>query len=224
MDYNKEPIPSVIHKSWYPFVESLFQTKELKELKYSIIHPDTTYPKRQDIFNVFMMSLYDIKVVVLGQDPYSNGSANGYAFAVDKDRKIPFSLNTIFRELTRENVGYCSDRTLFTWISQYVFLLNTALTVEKDRPNSHKELWRNFTSNIIGIIASEVNPVWMLWGGNAKDYEILIRTTEKVPSLILKAAHPAAEAAGRGGGFLGCNHFNLCNEYLKEKGLTEINW
>jgi uracil-DNA glycosylase len=215
-----ESIPILFHSSWHPHVHPLFQTKEMKELKYEILKLNTYYPNRGDIFRVFTMPLKDIKVVILGQDPYSDGRANGLAFAVNEGTKKPFSLRTIEKE-----VGHELDRTLQPWFNQGVFLLNTALTVERNKPNSHIKYWEFFTKRIIEIISAEVSPIWMLWGSNAKAYENVIRDAEVfLPNLIFKAAHPASEAPNRKGGFIGCNHFELCNQYLKKFNLETINW
>lgn len=216
-----EQIPISFDKSWHPYVQDLFETPEMKELKYRILAKEGTfYPKREDIFNVFKMPLDKIRVVIIGQDPYSsNNYANGYAFATNKDKK-PFSLQIIEKE-----VGNLLRNDLKFWIEQGIFLLNTSLTVEKDKPGSHSKYWRNFISYIIATISREIIPVWLLWGNSAKDYKELIRVSETFKVVeIFEAAHPASEAKGRSGGFLGCNHFNKVNEYFELIGEKTINW
>lgn len=252
-----EQIPSKIHSSWHPYLDELFQSRELKKLKYDILKDGTFYPDKNDIFNVFQMPLNKIRVVILGQDPYyTSNHANGYAFATKREDKIPFSLSIIETELIQEKTleaakefntighDYSKDTSyrvkpdLSNWRDQGVFLLNTSLTVEKDKPNSHKQYWRNFTSFVIGLISKEVNPVWLLWGKEAQDYEILIVNTaeddkksvintngeKELGITIFKAAHPASEAPTRNGGFLGCNHFNNVNEYFKSIDEQPIIW
>lgn len=222
-----ESIPKSFDESWHPHVQDLFETPEMKKLKYEILKTDNFYPKKEDIFNVFRMSLNRIRVVVIGFDPYpSNNYANGYAFATNRTDNKPFSLRIIESE-----VGHVLKNDLSNWVEQGLFLLNTSLTVEKDKPGSHHNYWRNFISNIISIISTEINPIWLLWGNQAKDYEELIKYSTVTAGynsciypFILKASHPASEAKNRSGGFLGCNHFNKVNEYLESIGEKTIIW
>jgi uracil-DNA glycosylase len=161
------------------------------------------------------MPLHEINVVILGQDPYYTGEAIGYAFAVENSTYKTFSLLTIEKELGKPIL----NNDLSDWRKQGVFLLNCALTVEKDKPSSHIELWKEFTSVVISTIARENPCIWLLWGKHAKSYEKLILQSEKNidnNNIILKAGHPASEKKNTGT-FLGCNHFNLVNKYLQEK-------
>lgn len=216
----QETLPISIHSSWAPYLLPIFQSNEMKLLRYEILKPNTFFPAKEDIFRVFSMPMSSIRVIILGSDPYIDGRANGLAFAVNANSKKPFSLRIIEQE-----VGHPIDRTLISWMKQGVFMLNTALTVEKDKPNSHVKYWKKFTEKVIEVITQDVAPVWMLWGTNAKAYEKLIRDIESFQyNHILKAAHPASETPNRNGGFKGCNHFNLCNEYFDKFNEQLINW
>ena len=174
------------------------------------------YPAKENIFRVFEMPVEDIKVVILGQDPYPNPNQSiGLAFAVSKEIKKPASLKMIERE-----VGHPLDRTLQNWIDQGVFLLNVGLTVKRGQPGSHIRLWHPFTINIIKFISEHHPVIWMLWGKFAEAYAEYISKDND----ILYAAHPAAETYRQNAGFLGCDHFNYANVLLKEKGKQLINW
>jgi uracil-DNA glycosylase len=188
------------------------------------------YPELSKIFRAFeLTNLNNVKVVILGQDPYSNGVANGIAFSTD-DKHIPHSLNKIFEELRRE---YPEEEfnpetgDLTSWAKQGVLLMNYSLTVFSDNVInrvSHEYLWGGFTYKLIRYInRNTLNTVFMLWGSKAQSLEPLIDTSIH---LVLTAPHPAADAYKRSGGnsFLKCNHFKLANEYLKEKRGVEIDW
>jgi uracil-DNA glycosylase len=170
----------------------------------------------------------DIKVVILGQDPYYTLGhckltkkiipyATGVAFGVPNTiSKIPPSLKNILKEANSTTKDY----SLLSWVDQGVLLLNTALTVELDKPNSHVDYYKDFTKNIISKISSNYDGViFLLWGNNAKFYEQYIN---KNTSYILKAAHPSPLSASRG--FFGCGHFKETNRILKELGKEPIKW
>lgn len=117
------------------------------------------------------------------------------------------------------------DRTLRTWREQGIFLTNTALTVEIGRPNSHRLYWQNFMKGIIEVISREVNPIWVLWGLNAKGYINNIKSARSEDDTnILTAPHPVVESPDRNGGFYGCNHFIKINEILIKQGKKPIDW
>ena len=211
-----------IHESWLP---------HLNKIGNFYIYPDILtnyYPEYPDVFNVFTMPLDEIRVVILGQDPYpKQGQAIGYAFAVSEDTTKPASLRIIEKE-----VGQEVDRTLKKWREQGVFLLNTALTVEKNNASSHIPHWEMFTITVMEII-STVNPcVWMLWGKYAQGYKSHIKnfvyeyplSHELTKNVILEAPHPASEAYRKGAGFIGCGHFEKANKALYAKGLSQIEW
>lgn len=230
-----EQIPAVIHESWHSYLQPLFDNSKMALLKNKILPATKFYPTAPDIFRVFGMPMNQIRAVVLGQDPYSNGEAIGFSFAVNRTTRIPKSLDIIRKEIINSKVerdtyiNIDSDRwrELGHWRAQGIFLLNTALTVEFKVPNSHVGYWEWFTKEVIKIISAEITPIWMLWGAKAIAYEQLIIGSEKFKvNSILKAPHPAAEtySGGKGATFTGCNHFNLCNEILKKDNDKIINW
>lgn len=232
-------LPELIHESWHKYLKPLFEIPSIETLKYIILPSIKFYPKSQDIFNVFRMPLDQIKVVILGQDPYpQEGQAIGYAFAVSEGTALPFSLKAIWKEvfdgLPPRKEGFIETylkqpeaHTLTHWRNQGVFLLNTALTVEAGQPGTHLTQWSKFSEGVIRVIAENVNPIWMLWGVKAKAYGNVIRQ-HSIPwehTYILEAGHPAAEAHNPGhGGFYGCRHFNKANEILKQQNKEPIRW
>lgn len=184
----------------------------------------TVYPPYDEIFNAFKFTpLEDVKVVILGQDPYhEEGQAHGLAFSTPEGRSIPRSLKNIFKEINAE-YGYPIPESgcLEKWAYQGVFLLNTVLTVEKGNANSHSDCgWQTFTDNVIGILNDHEKPiVFMLWGKQAEKKKELITNLNH---LVLVTSHPSPFSARRG--FLGSNHFKSANEFLKSNDLEEIDW
>jgi len=183
----------------------------------------TIYPKGSLIFNAFNSTPFDnVKVVILGQDPYhGEGQAHGLAFSVPDDVTPPPSLKNIFREISTDiGVSVPSYGSLTDWARQGVFLLNTVLTVRASQAASHSKIgWTTFTDRVIEILSREKeNLVFMLWGNYAKSKKNLIDSRKH---LILEAAHPSPLA---GGAFFGCKHFSKCNNYLVSKGIEPINW
>nr|WPM02545.1 ORF46 [Human gammaherpesvirus 8]WPM02803.1 ORF46 [Human gammaherpesvirus 8] len=172
----------------------------------------------------------DIKVVILGQDPYHKGQATGLAFSVDPQCQVPPSLRSIFRELEASvpNFSTPSHGCLDSWARQGVLLLNTVLTVEKGRAGSHEGLgWDWFTSFIISSISSKLEHcVFLLWGRKAIDRTPLINAQKH---LVLTAQHPSPLASlggrhSRWPRFQGCNHFNLANDYLTRHRRETVDW
>ncbi|MER2013686.1 MAG: uracil-DNA glycosylase [Methanobrevibacter sp.] len=184
----------------------------------------TVYPPYSEIFNAFKLTpLCNVKVVILGQDPYhEKGQAHGLAFSTPEGRPIPRSLKNIFKEINNE-YGYPIPESgcLEKWAKQGVFLLNTVLTVEEGNANSHSKCgWQTFTDNVIRLLNKQENPiVFMLWGKQAEKKKELITSPKH---LVLITSHPSPFSARRG--FLGCNHFKKANEFLKERGIEEIDW
>lgn len=234
--------------SWEPIIPLLHQDK-LSDLKYNIL-PNISYqPATEDIFNVFRMPVSEIKVVILGQDPYPTpGDAIGYSFATREERRVPKSLNIIAQEIEKEGLrnleadikkpGY---KTLSHWRDQGVFLLNTALTVETGKAGSHLKYWEDFTKRVLNFISIESPCIWILWGKKAQNYRNFIHnkfdvqgyddeTIKEIPAVsdynyVLQAPHPAAELySGGKAGFYGCNHFKYSNEILKKNTKKEIIW
>lgn len=182
------------------------------------------FPPREKIFEAFNLTpLEKAKVVIIGQDPYhGEGEAHGLAFSVNNGIKIPPSLKNIYKEINAEygyeipNTGY-----LIKWAKQGVLMLNTVLTVEKDKPASHKAKgWEVFTDRVIEELNDSEQPlVFMLWGNYAKSKAQLINNPKH---LILESAHPSPFSARNG--FFGNNHFKLANDFLEKNGIEQIDW
>jgi len=184
---------------------------------------NTIYPNKYDIFNAIKLTSYrDIKVVILGQDPYIKpAEAHGLSFSVKAGVRVPPSLMNVYKELHNDLGCQIPDNGfLEKWAKQGVLLLNTVLTVREKQSNSHKNKgWEIFTNKIIETIDNrDVPVVFMLWGSNAKEKEALIQNPKH---LILKAAHPSPLA---GGAFFGCKHFSKANEFLAKNNLSQIDW
>lgn len=184
----------------------------------------TVYPDMFDIFNCFKYTPFgNVKVVLLGQDPYHNaGQAHGLCFSVKEGVELPPSLVNIFKEL-KEDVGCTPPDSgdLTKWAKEGVLLLNTALTVRAHMANSHKNCgWTWFTDSVISLLSDrKEHLVFILWGGNARSKKPLI---DKNKHLILECAHPSPLSAFNG--FFGCRHFSKTNEYLKAHGIAPIDW
>jgi uracil-DNA glycosylase len=184
----------------------------------------TVYPPYDDIFNAFKLTdIEDVKVVILGQDPYhEEGQAHGLAFSTPEGRPIPRSLKNIFKEINEEYDYPIPDSgCLESWAEQGVFLLNTVLTVEAGNANSHSKCgWQTFTDNVIKLLNNQTQPiVFLLWGKQAEKKKDLITNPNH---LVLITSHPSPFSARRG--FLGSNHFKQANEYLKKNNIKEIDW
>lgn len=182
------------------------------------------YPSMYDIFNALKLTSYeDVKVVILGQDPYhGEGEAHGLAFSVKPGIDIPPSLKNMYKELHDSLGCYIPNNGyLVKWARQGVLLLNTALTVRKDLANSHRgKGWENFTSEVIRKLNERKTPViFLLWGNNAKEKAELI---DRNFHYVLTSVHPSPLSASRG--FFGCNHFKKANEILSSLGEKEIDW
>ncbi|NQZ66335.1 MAG: uracil-DNA glycosylase [Mycoplasmatales bacterium] len=159
--------------------------KEAKEIIEKIYKSDTN-PARDKILFFTNFNPQDIKIIILGQDPYPTpGIANGRAFAVNKENKIPHSLRNIFREI-KEIKGYVSaDRTLKHWENQGVLLINTSLTVTHFKPNSHKNQWKPFMDKLIKWLDDNFELTWVLWGNEAKKY------SKSLKNFVIEDAHPS---------------------------------
>ncbi len=182
------------------------------------------FPPADEIFNAFHLTpLSEVKVVILGQDPYHNdGQAHGLCFSVRKGVEIPPSLENIYQELHDDCGCYIPNNGfLEKWASQGVLLLNTVLTVRAHQANSHRGIgWEEFTDAAIRAVAVLDRPVvYMLWGSYAGKKASMITNPKH---LVLKAPHPSPLSAYRG--FFGCKHFSKANEYLVSQGLTPIDW
>ena len=185
----------------------------------------TCYPPEDKIFAALNRTAFEnIKVVLIGQDPYHGaGQGNGLCFSVSDGVKHPPSLINIFKEITTDlDQPYPDSGNLERWADQGVLLLNAVLTVEESKAGSHqKKGWEKFTDAIIKKISQErKDVVFLLWGGFAKGKAKLI---DKKSHLILESGHPSPLSANRGYWF-GNSHFSKTNEYLKEKGMESIKW
>ncbi len=184
----------------------------------------TIYPNFNEIFNAFKTTtLSNVKVVLLGQDPYhGEGQAHGLSFSVKSNVKTPPSLQNIFKELQRD-LGCVPPNhgNLQKWANQGVLLLNTVLSVNANEPASHQgKGWEIFTDTVIRKLQEKKeNVVFLLWGKFAQSKIPLIQHSKH---LILQAPHPSPFSAHTG--FFGCKHFSKCNAYLKENNLQEIDW
>ncbi len=182
------------------------------------------FPDANDIFNAFHFTpLHQVKVVILGQDPYHNvGQAHGLCFSVKPDVEIPPSLVNIYQELKDDLGCYIPNNGyLEKWAREGVMLLNTVLTVRAHQANSHQGIgWEEFTNAAIRILNEQDRPiVYMLWGKPAQS-KIPMLTNPR--HLILKAPHPSPLSAYRG--FFGCRHFSQANEFLEKNGIAPIDW
>lgn len=184
----------------------------------------TVYPPGQLIFNAFNTTPFnEVKVVILGQDPYHNpGQAHGLSFSVPDGVPPPPSLVNIYKEL-HTDIGLPIPKTgnLTKWAQQGVFLLNAILTVRANEPASHSKIgWMDFTDAVIKKLSAEKNGlVFLLWGKFAQEKQVLIDETKHT---VLKAAHPSPFSADKG--FFGCRHFSRTNEVLMKQGLAPIDW
>ena len=218
-----------ISNSWQEKLKNEFEKLYFKELMHQVeIEYDeySCFPPKDLIFNAFnSCSFEDVKVVIIGQDPYhGDGEANGLCFSVNPDVKIPPSLRNIYREIATDldSIFMPTHGNLQHWANQGVLLLNASLTVRKNSPNSHKHLkWNLFTDEVIRIISAEKEYiVFLLWGAFAQKKGAKIDTTKH---LVLACGHPSPMSANQGKWF-GNKHFSKTNEYLKKIGKNLVEW
>jgi uracil-DNA glycosylase len=197
----------------------------LNTVKQARLSGQVIYPPEADMFAAFKLTpLEQLKVVILGQDPYHGpNQAHGLAFSVRPGVRVPPSLKNIYKELALEYADFQIPEhgCLQHWAEQGVLLLNTVLTVVATKANSHKNLgWQRFTDHVIAQISQHCQGViFLLWGTNAEKKAKLIDPARHV---ILTAPHPSPLSAYRG--FLGCDHFKLTNQHLQQQGKVGINW
>ena len=181
------------------------------------------FPKYSDIFNALRLTDYDnVKVVIIGQDPYhGENEAHGLCFSVKQGVKMPPSLLNIFKELESDLNIKRANTDLTDWAKQGVLLLNAIMTVEKDKPLSHKDKgWEIFTDNVIKYLNEREKPViFVLWGSYARSKKELIDTTKHY---VIESAHPSPLSASRG--FFGSKPFSKINKILRENNQEEIKW
>jgi uracil-DNA glycosylase len=211
---------------WSDLMKGEIDKPYFKELMYkvSMTHDKGLLcPNIQDIYRAFGETPFSsVKVVILGQDPYHNGNADGLAFSCKKF--ISPSLASIYTALGKVPVSE-SPISLDHWAKQGVFLLNTCLTTERGIAGAHANIgWRTFTAKaIVEIAQKKDNIVFMLWGSYAHNYALLIKTIKDKNHLILKAEHPAA-ASYRKDNWASNDCFNMCNNYLRKHEKSIINW
>jgi uracil-DNA glycosylase len=217
-----------IEASWKELLSSEFNkpyfNNIILHLKTEKIQGKTIYPPGGYIFNAFNTTpVQNVKVVILGQDPYHGPKqAHGLCFSVQDGVPPPPSLVNIFKEL-KEDIGITIPYggNLIKWAQQGVFLLNASLTVRAGEPMSHAKIgWAQFTDTVIKRISEQQqHVVFLLWGKFAQEKRILI---DESKHLILKAAHPSPLSAHNG--FLGCKHFSKTNAWLMSKGIDPVDW
>lgn len=217
-----------IDDSWKAVLENQFSSPyftSLIEFVKQQYATQTCYPKGSQIFAAFDRCKFEeVKVVILGQDPYHGpGQANGLCFSVNDGITFPPSLINIFKEIQSDlEKPFPKTGNLERWADQGVLLLNATLTVEQSKPGSHQNQgWETFTDAVIKAVSDhKENVVFLLWGGFAKSKASLI---DKNKHHILTSGHPSPMSANRGYWF-GNKHFSKTNEFLKSKGLQEIDW
>lgn len=200
-----------------PYYKELYDKVKEEYSNYQV------FPDSEDIFNAFHYTpLHNVKVVILGQDPYHDvGQAHGLCFSVKQGVAVPPSLCNIYKELKSDLGCYIPNNGyLKKWADQGVMLLNTALTVRAHEANSHKDIgWEKFTDAAIRILNEQDRPiVYLLWGRFAQMKKKMLNNPKH---LILEAAHPSPLSVKK---FYGCKHFSKANEFLKEHGLEPIDW
>ena len=217
----------MLGKNWDELWKDEYKKEYLREKKKFVIDEykkKTIYPKMSEIFNAFTKTSYDnVKVVILGQDPYhGENEAEGLSFSVKVGIQKPPSLINIFSEL-KDDLGIDPPNhgSLVSWAEQGVLLLNATLTVVKDSPRSHANKgWEIFTDEVIKLINKKETPVvFILWGSDARSKKSLI-TNKK--HLIIESAHPSPLSAYRG--FFGSKPFSRTNAFLIKNNIKPINW
>lgn len=216
-----------IEPSWHAILADEFEKDYFKRIA-GFLHAQKKagkliYPPGPLIFNAFHLTPFDnVKVVILGQDPYHNpGQAHGLSFSVPDNVPAPPSLVNIYKEIASDlGISFKKNGNLSGWANQGVFLLNAMLSVEAGKAASHSNIgWQNFTDAVIKAISEKKeHVVFMLWGNFARSKKDLIDCSRH---LVLEAAHPSPLARGA---FFGCRHFSQCNNYLKSHGLEPIDW
>ncbi len=218
---------AAINNDWKEALQEEFKKPYYKELYQTVVKEYQThqvYPPSDDIFNAFHLTpLHEVKVVILGQDPYYNpGQAHGLCFSVKKGVEIPPSLVNIYQELHDDLGCTIPDHgDLTKWAKQGVLLLNTVLTVRAHQPNSHRGIgWEEFTDAAILALNGQDRPiVFILWGAPAQKKASMLTNPQH---LILKAPHPSPLSAYRG--FFGSRPFSQANDFLSAHGVAPVDW
>lgn len=218
---------AMIQNDWLPALQGEFRKPYYKEL-YDFVKEEYStrviYPPAEDIFTALDLTpLSQVKVVILGQDPYhEEHQAHGLSFSVHTDQQIPPSLQNIYKELKEDlNCQIPNHGYLKKWADQGVLMLNTVLTVRAHQANSHKgKGWEIFTDAILQAVNEQDRPiVYLLWGSPAQSKAKMLTNPKH---LILRAPHPSPLSAYRG--FFGCKHFSQTNAFLEKNGVEPIDW
>lgn len=222
-------LTDLIPSEWKQFLSSEFKEKYFIDLCTFIdneYQTKTIYPSKNNVFNAIKkVSPSDVKVVILGQDPYHEpNQAHGLSFSVNKDIPFPKSLINIFKELENDlELSPPKNGDLSQWAEQGVLLLNTVLTVQEHKANSHKDKgWEQFTKQILKIVLDQPQPkVFILWGKQAENtfFEIY---NHQPNVMFIKSPHPSPLSAHRG--FFGSKPFSKTNSYLRNRNVKEIDW
>lgn len=215
----------MIGNDWDNVLSDVYKEKWFLELIDNIkseYKKNIVFPLEKNIFNAFINTPFNsVKVVILGQDPYHGvGEAHGLSFSVKNGVPMPPSLTNIFKELY-DDIGIKRTNTdLSDWSYQGVLLLNSILTVQKDRPLSHSKYeWEKFTDVVIKRLSDKGGVIFVLWGNFARSKKVLINSSK---NYIIESVHPSPLSCYRG--FFGSKVFSRVNNILKENGLDEIKW
>jgi uracil-DNA glycosylase len=220
-------VSAIFQNDWAHVLEDELQKEYYHNLRKWLkdeYETNTPHPPMYDIFNAFHYTAYeDVKVVLLGQDPYHGpNQAEGLSFSVKKGVKIPPSLRNMYKEL-QDDLGcpFPAHGSLVKWAEQGVLLLNTVLTVEDGKANSHRgKGWERFTDHVISLLNEREKPVvFVLWGKPAQAKQSLIDSSRHY---IVTAPHPSPLSAHRG--FFGSRPYSKTNRFLREQGMKEIDW
>lgn len=220
--------PNMLTEDWQKILGSEFEKPYMQRLRVFLREEKDQkkiiYPPSSNVFQAFnLTSPTNVKVVILGQDPYHGpGQAHGLCFSVPLGIKPPPSLINIYKELNSDlDIPYASHGNLEAWAKQGVLLLNSVLTVEKNKAGAHQgKGWEQFTDQVITLLNEQsVNLVFLLWGAYAQKKGAFINTEKHC---VLKTTHPSPFSAHQG--FLGCRHFSKANQYLEKHGKSRIDW
>lgn len=217
----------MIGNSWDQVLKDEYQKDYFKKIVMFInkeYHEKTVFPPKDNILRAFKLTDYDnVKVVILGQDPYHGiNEANGLAFSVSKGVRLPPSLQNIYKELYNDlGITISTNGDLEKWAKEGVLLLNSVFTVEKDKPASHKNIgWEQFSDEVIKKVNDKTTPVvFILWGNFAKSKAKYI--TNPI-HLVITSPHPSPFSAYSG--FFGSKPFSKTNEFLRKNNIKEIDW
>ena len=217
----------MIGNSWDEYLKEEFNKEYFKKIIYLVNYEyknKVCYPPKNEIFNAFRLTPYEnVKVVIIGQDPYhGENQAEGLSFSVKNSVNRPPSLQNIFKELESDlSIKISNNNSLIPWAKEGVLLLNAVLTVEKDKPASHKDIgWEKFTDEIIKILNNKKEPlVFILWGKFAREKKKFITNKRHK---IIESAHPSPFSAYKG--FFGTKPFSQTNNFLEKNNIKKINW